>query len=88
MTPTQLKAISRSFRTERSRLEAAQAQARRSRCLESASRRAHRRAVRQMAEAFGVGTAAKGVYPFGSIGAYWAKARGEQLHAYLEGQFK
>jgi hypothetical protein len=41
-----------------------------------------------MAEAFGVGTAAKGVYPFGSIGAYWAKVRGEQLHAYLEGQFK
>ena len=55
MTPTQLQAISRSFRTERSLLEASQAQARRSRRLVAASRRAHRRAVRQMAEAFGVG---------------------------------
>ena len=55
MTPTQLKLIARSFRAERSRLEAAQAQARRSRRLVAASRRAHRRAVRLMAEAFGVG---------------------------------
>ena len=55
MTPLQFKSISRSFRTELSRLEAAQAQARRSRRLESASRRAHRRTVRLMAEAFGVG---------------------------------
>jgi len=77
MTPTQLKAISRSFRTERSRLAAAQAQARRSRRLESASRRAHRRAVRQMAEAFGVGSPVPPIH-VGSV-RFWPVLRAAEL---------
>ena len=56
MTPTQLNQISRSFRTERSRLSAATVQTLRARRLQAASRRAHRRAVKLMAEAFGVGS--------------------------------
>jgi hypothetical protein len=77
MTFTQVRLISRSFRTERSRREAAQHQERKERRLVSASRRAHARAVRLMAEAFGVGAPVPPI----NVGLvhFWPVLRGAEL---------